>query len=373
MVFNESVSFCGIVSQFNTDKGHSFLFSYNMMGVEIMNNKIWIGGISIIVLAVTFIVVLSSIKKDETARFESEIHKINLGITSPDLSALIWVADKKGFFKENGLDVNIEEYIFSGGILKGIVAGELDLGTTMEVSFAMDELVDKGAIKIVSVIAKSDRTELIARKDHGIENVSDLKGRKVGVTPATNAEFFLGAFLVFNNLFLGDIEVVHLSPPDLVSSIINESIDAAITWTTNVYPIITALGDNAISWSAQCGQSSNWLLVASEHFIGKNPEAIEKFVQALVDAEGYVQANEQELYDIILSHVKITKDYLDYAKAKQEYVIELPQCIMMLIEDQTRWAIENNLTHRVAVPNYLDYLYTDALEKIKPQAMTIIR
>jgi NitT/TauT family transport system substrate-binding protein len=342
------------------------------MGVS-MNNKIWIGGISIIVLVVTIIFIQSSIKKNGTARFEDEMQKINLGVTSPELSALILVAEKRGFFIENGLDVNIEEYIFSGGILKGIVVGELDLGTTMEVSFAMDELVDRGDMKIISVIARSDRTELIARKDHGIEKGSDLKGKKVGVTPATNAEFFLGEFLIFNNLTLSDIEVVYLSPPDLISSITSGSIDAAITWTTNVYPIITALGDNAISWSAQSGQSSNWILVASGNFIEKNPEAIERFVQALLDAEEYVQTNEQALYDIILSHGKITKDYLDYAEAKQQYVIELTQSLILLMEDQTRWAIKNNLTHRASLPNYLDYIYTDALEEIKPKAITIIR
>jgi NitT/TauT family transport system substrate-binding protein len=343
------------------------------MGVNIMTNKIWIGGISIITLAVTMILIQSSIKKDETARFKGEIIKINIGVTSPDLSALIWVAEKKGYFIENGLDVNIEEHIFSGGILKGIVAGELDLGTTMEVSFAMDELVDRGDMKIVSVIAKSDRTEFIARKDHGIEKLSDLRGKKVGVTPNTNAEFFLAEFLIFNNMMLNDIEVVHLNPQELVSSITNGSIDAAITWTTNVYPIITALGNNAIIWPAQSGQSSNWVLVASQHFIAKSPEAIERFVQALVDAEQYAQTNEQELYGIILSHQKITKDYLDYAEAKQQYVIELPQRLITLIEDLTRWAIKNNLTHRTFIPNYLDYIYPGALEKIKPEAITIIR
>ena len=108
------------------------------------------------------------------------------------------------------------------------------------------------------------------------------------------------------------------------------SIDAAITWTTNVYPIVAALGDNAMIWSAQSGQSSNWILVASENFIEKSPEAIERFVQAIVDAEEYVQENDQELYDIVLSHEKITEDYLDYSKAKQQYVIELPQSIIML-------------------------------------------
>jgi NitT/TauT family transport system substrate-binding protein len=338
-----------------------------------MNNKIWISGILIIVLAVAIFFIQSSIKKGETSRFKHEIKKINLGTTSPELSALILVAERMEFFIDNGLDVTIVEHVFSGGILESLVAGELDLGTTMEVSFAMDELVDKGNIKIISVIAKSDRTEIVARKDHGIEKVSDLKGKRVGVTPATNSEFFLGEFLIFNNLFLSDIEKVYLSPPDLFSSINNGSIDAVVTWTTNVYPIITALGDNAISWSAQNGQSSNWILVAPGNFIKENPEAIERFVQALVDAEEYVQENEQELHDIILSHDKITKDYLDYAEAKQQYIIELPQGIINTIEEQARWAIENNLTHVTSIPNYLDYIYTDALEKIKPKAITIIR
>jgi NitT/TauT family transport system substrate-binding protein len=343
------------------------------MGANRMNNKIWLGGISIIVLAVTIIFIRSAIKRDETARFEGEIKKINIGVTSPELSALIWVAEKKGFFIENGLDVNIEEHSFSGGILKGIVAGELDLGTTMEVSFAMDELVDRGDMKIISVIAESDRTELIARRDHGIEKLSDLNGKKVGVTPDTNAEFFLVEFLLFNNLMISDIEVVYLNPKELVSSITNGSIDAAITWTTNVYHIITALENDAISWPAQSGQSSSWILVASQNFITKSPVAIERFVQALIDAEEYIQANEQELYNIILSHEKITKDYLDYAEAKQQYVIELPQRIIKSVEDLTRWAIENNLTHRTSIPNYLDYIYPDALDKIKPKAITIIR
>lgn len=338
-----------------------------------MDNKVWIGGISILVLVAIILFIQSSMKKSETTRFEGEIQKVNLGVTSPDLSALIWVAEKKGFLIENGLDVHITEHIFSGGILKDIVAGKLDLGTTMEVSFAMDELVDRGDMRIISVIAKSDRTELIARKDHGIAKPSDLKGKKVGVTPATNAEFFLGEFLIFNNMLLSDIEVVYLSPPDIVSSIINGSIDAAISWTTNVYPIITALGDKAISWSAQSGQSSNWILVASEKFIEQNPEAIKRFIKALMYAEEYAQANDKELYNIILSHEQITKDYLDYAESKQQYVIELPQSIIMLLEDQTRWAIKNNLTHRASIPNYLEYIYADALEEIKPNAVTIIR
>jgi NitT/TauT family transport system substrate-binding protein len=338
-----------------------------------MNIKIRISTLLILVIAATIFLILISTKKNDTARFKGGIQKVNLGVTSPVLSALIWVAEKKGFFIKNGLDVNIEEHEFSGGILKGIATGRLDLGTTMDISFALDELVDKGNMKIISIIAKSDRTELIGRKDHSIENISDLKGKKVGVTPTTNAEFFLEEFLFINNIVSSEIETVYLTPTDLVFSILNGNIDAAITWTTNAYPIITALGDNAISWPAQSGLNSNWIVAASEDFIEKSPEAVERFVQALLDADAYIKDYNHELYDIILSHKKITKEYLDYAKTKQQYTVELTQSIIVLIEDQTRWAIKNNITERSSIPNYLEYIYSDALEKVKPNAITIMR
>jgi NitT/TauT family transport system substrate-binding protein len=331
-----------------------------------MNIKILISKITILVIASTIFLILISIKKDD-------IQKINIGVTSPVLSALIWVAEKKGFFIENGLDVSIEEHEFSEGILKGIVTGTLDLGTTMEISFALDELVDRGDMRIIGIIAKSDRTELIGRRDHSIKKISDLKGKKVGVTPATNAEFFLEEFLITNNIDLSDIEIVHLTPTELVSSILNGSIDAAITWTTNVYPIIATLGDNAISWPAQSGQFSNWIVVASSDFIDKSPEAIERFIQALLDADAYIKEHAYDLYDIILLHDKISKEYLDYAKTKQQYAVELTQNLIVLIEDQTRWAIRNHITQRSSIPNYIEYIYSDALEKTKPNAITIIR
>ena len=51
----------------------------------------------------------------------------------------------------------------------------------------------------------------------------------------------------------------------------------------------------------------------------------------------------------------------------------LDQSLIATLEDQARWAIKNNLTNATKIPNYLDYIYIDALEAVKPEAVTIIR
>jgi NitT/TauT family transport system substrate-binding protein len=47
--------------------------------------------------------------------------------------------------------------------------------------------------------------------------------------------------------------------------------------------------------------------------------------------------------------------------------------MLILLEDQARWRIEQGLTDATEVPNYLSFIYLDALEEVKPEAVTIIR
>jgi NitT/TauT family transport system substrate-binding protein len=43
------------------------------------------------------------------------------------------------------------------------------------------------------------------------------------------------------------------------------------------------------------------------------------------------------------------------------------------MEDEARWMIENKLTTKTTIPNFLDYLYLDGLLTVKPEAVNIIR
>ncbi len=46
--------------------------------------------------------------------------------------------------------------------------------------------------------------------------------------------------------------------------------------------------------------------------------------------------------------------------------------MIIVMEDQARWNIQHGLTNTTEVTNYLDYIYFDALDEVKPEAVTII-
>ncbi len=58
---------------------------------------------------------------------------------------------------------------------------------------------------------------------------------------------------------------------------------------------------------------------------------------------------------------------------KQEFAVILSQAMLITFDDQARWSIEHGLTDALDIPNYLDYIYMDALDEVKPEANTIIR
>jgi ABC-type nitrate/sulfonate/bicarbonate transport system substrate-binding protein len=80
----------------------------------------------------------------------------------------------------------------------------------------------------------------------------------------------------------------------LVESISEGHVDAATGWDLYVYEMMKLLGANAIRWPLQSGQDYYWLLIALEEKIKARPKVMEKFLNAMVDAEKFVQTSEQE-------------------------------------------------------------------------------
>jgi hypothetical protein len=54
------------------------------------------------------------------------------------------------------------------------------------------------------------------------------------------------------------------------------------------------------------------------------------------------------------------------------YELALDQNLLLTMEDEARWLIQNRLTDRTQVPNYLDYIYPEALREVNPKAVRMI-
>ena len=306
-----------------------------------------------------------------TGKYTGPVDKLTLAAYAGDTGALVYIAQEQGYFADNGLDVTIKDYEAGKLAADALLAGEADICTSAD-SVLVSHSFKHDNLRVFGTVAKANLIELVARKDIGINQPADLKGKKVGVTRKSAGQFFLGTLLMFNGLSMEDVEIVDLTPSEIVEAISSGEIDAGFTWEPNIYDIKNRLGDDVISWPGQSGQDFYFILIAKEKFIQENPQTIERFLRALIQAQDFMTENEVEAKEFVARRFGYEPSYVDYSWERHQFAVTLPQALVLVMEDQARWRIENRLTEATKIPNYLNYVYWDTLERIKSEAVTLI-
>ena len=297
--------------------------------------------------------------------------KIALGIVTIDNAVLVYIASELGFFSKYGIDVSIKEYEAGSSVMDDLEAGSLDIAATSEFALVREGF-KRNDLQAISSIARSNNIQLIARRDRGIESPADLKGKTIGVLRGTTCEFFLATFLAFSGILDSEVQMVNIKPSDAASGILSKNIDAAMLWDPYAYRLKTALGKNAIVWEGQGGQDYYVLLLSTRSFTGAHAAAVEKLLRALVDAERFTETNPAESKKIIQSHFRYNDAYMARFWARSSPKVCLTQDLLIHMEDEGRWLKKRWWIAYPGMPNYYALMCLDGLEKVNPNAVSII-
>lgn len=282
------------------------------------------------------------------------------------------IADKQGFFEDNGLDVDMIEYSSGPPAVADLLVGKVNFAVAADFVGVRNIFINQD-LRIIAEVNKHYTFEVIGRRDKGILTPANLRDKKIGVTRKGVGEFFLGRFLSFNGLGLSDVRVIDLSVPEIIDQINGGEIDVAVIFNPHAYSIKKTLGENAISWSAQDDQRVYALLYSTGSFLRAQPDIAARYIRALFKAEEFLKKNQLRAKMILSDHMHYDIDYVDSIWDNFDFTISLSQSLFLSMEDQARFIMENNLASGSKVPNYLDYIYLDAIEEVMPDRISIIR
>jgi len=288
--------------------------------------------------------------------------------------ALFWVAQEQGFFSQNGLNVTVHRYDSGAGALGGVINGEADIAVgTAEFPLVIRALSQE-SIQTMSVISKSNFIYLVGREDRGISDISDLRGKTIGTTFGTISHYYLGRFLVLNGLSFEDVNLVDLRmATEWVNAVVNGSIDAVATAQPYANSAREGLGDNAVAWSINSNQPHYTQAIATSEWIADNPELCTRFLRSLYQAEQFIINHPAEAKAIVQQQMNFSDTYMETVWIQNQYSLSLDPSLILAMESEARWLISNNLTNQTSIPDFLNYVYTDGLESVKPESVTITR
>jgi NitT/TauT family transport system substrate-binding protein len=300
---------------------------------------------------------------------------ITVADISDQASALVHIADERGFFLRNGLRVSLRNY--GNGVLaiKAMKSNEAHIALSTEFPIVV-EILKKEKPSLIACIDKTQQVRLVARKDKGIKRVSDLKGKKIGIERWSIAEFYLGRFLDLNGMRIKDVALTNIDPtkPSLVLDRIAEgSIDAVVSREIILQPVIRQLGGGYTSWPLQSAQPSYVAIVSKTDWVASHSETSKKLLKSMAEAEDYLIRYNDEAKAIIRKRFCADDSFMAANWPQHQFSLSLDQTLIVAMKDEAQWMINNNLTTEKSLPDFVNYIYIDGLKAVKPEAVNIIR
>ncbi len=286
--------------------------------------------------------------------------------------APVYVAAAKGYFEEEGLQIEFSS-VPSGRVALDSVLGErVDMATMAETP-PMLAGIKKQPLVIITGLEQSDKNaKILVRKDLGISKPSDLIGQKIATSIGTNAEFMMVKWLEANNIKRDQLTIINLSPADMVSAIQKGAVKAIFTWEPHITNAKSALGDKAEICFTSNVYREMFCLASLENYAKNNQEAIKAVLRALIKAEKFINDNPEESIKIVAPKVNMDTELLGKIWKYFDWKISFEKVYVDLFNAEGKWAIESGIAPKGAtLPDFRKMFFTKPMEEVAPERVNM--
>ncbi len=294
--------------------------------------------------------------------FSADSIKIAMGYIPNVQFAPFYIAEQKGYFRDENLKVSFD-YGMSTDIISLVAGGQIDFG----ISDGDQEIIarEKGIpVKVVYSMYVKYPVCIVALEKTGIKSTADLKGRSIGLPgPYGSSYIGLQILLAHAGLSLDTVQLKYIGYTQ-IESLLAGRVDAAVVYVNNEAIVLRDMGYavNVIE-AYNVTPMVSAAIITSDTRIQSNPDLVLRFVRAVVRGSEFALNNRGQVMDLLRKSIPtLTDENLDINKK-------------VLIESMKLWRdkdIEGNrlgYTTREDWQKSIDQLFQLGLvkKKIRPE------
>jgi sulfonate transport system substrate-binding protein len=304
------------------------------------------------------------------------INKVTMGIQASPAMTLVMVAQDKGFFKEEGVDVEIKQFTAGKLALQAFLGKSLDFAVSGEVPVALASL-QGNEIKVVSQVVENTIKEVrvVARKDGVLNDPKKYfkaKKRKVATSIGGGPEFFTYEFLNRYGIGKDEVEIISQSPQDMPAALEAGSVDAISIFDPFAFIAEKKLKEKAITFADESLYSEFYVLNAHPEQLSKNPEVVESILKAFVKSADFIAKDPESSKQIMQRYTKLDRDVIDGIWKNFVFKPALTPKLIEYWNRQGDWAKKTNkVKSDIPAFNFRGVIDDRFLKKIKPDAVKI--
>jgi ABC-type nitrate/sulfonate/bicarbonate transport system substrate-binding protein len=284
------------------------------------------------------------------------------------------VAIHKGYFKEEGLEVDLKFYQSASEIPPGMIGGSIKIGLGGWVN-PMQVAANDFPVKVVAPLSDiAGTTQLVVKP--AIRSAKDLEGRKLAMLNIPIIRRFLEDFAKAHGADVGKITVVNTAPSDSLTAFAKGDAEAVLIWQPHTTRAIRESGGVLMHTGVRSfipGREGSYrvyynygVVFMAEDFIQKHPNTTEAFLRGLVKAQDYVAqpANRSEVAQIIAQPIGMPLDVAGQVLGENEYFMRITPEWLRIMQQEIAFYVNARMLKKAVEPTVL--VDGSVLRKIRP-------
>ena len=239
---------------------------------------------------------------------------------NPDHGPII-IAQEKGFFADQGLEVEIVAPSDPAIPPKLVAAGKADLAVSYQPQLHL-QIHEGLPVKWVGTLVATPLNCLLVTADSPIKSAADLKGKKIGFSVAGVEEALMSAILKPHGLTVADVEMINVNwslSPSIMSGQVDAVIGAFRNFELNQMDIDGVPGRCFYLEEEGLPAYDELIYIANSETMDK--DKIRRFLAATELATQYIVNHPKESWEVFSATAKELQDELN----KRAWVDTLPR------------------------------------------------
>lgn len=275
-----------------------------------------------------------------------------------------YVADGKGFFKAEGVDVKLT--IFSSGrqALDSVVSYSAELFSTSEVP-PMHASLQGQPVQWVATICDHREVKITVNSTR-IYFPEQLEGKKVATLPGTNSDFYMYKFFDYWGINAKKVKIVSMTPPNMVTAFVAGEVDAYAAWEPHNYYGYSKADFASATWPTDPNLYTGYQsIIMMKKTVNENQEAIQKMIRAWIKAAKFCNENPEEAQKIAAKYLRMDLADLKMMWGEFKFVVHMPEGLPGLLEAEWDYVIDLKKLDK-KLPNWKNHIDTRAMNSVDP-------
>ncbi|WP_020617832.1 ABC transporter substrate-binding protein [Paenibacillus daejeonensis] len=317
---------------------------------------------------------------DEAVAEELETTKLTLvGVRDAQISSQQIIADKLGYFSDEGLEVT-SQLIESGPDIGPMVAGG-SAKVSIQTNF-MDIILKSTDIpvKIIAPLAQIAGTQaVVGAADLELTSAKDLEGKTIGIPSGADVMIAINNMAEELGVDASKINYVNLAPSDAVVALERGDIDAMASWEPFITKAIegggkflfsgtkSELPDNPgdVEW-----MSVHTTIQVTDDFLEANPNTLKAVLRALQKATDYINDNREEAIEILAPELRLSVEELTEIMGRNVYSMEVDASYVHGSNGPAVGEYLQSVGNITSIPDPTSYHDLSLLEAVDPALIT---